>query len=247
MVRKKWELGFGFFLVFLSGVLYYVHFLIFKDPHHIFIYMLGDLAFLPLEVLFVVLIIEKIIGEREKRIRLEKLNVVINTFFSETGYELLGKLLFFDENSDKLKKNFSLDKRWKKSDFIKAIKRFKMYTPLINSRRGNLEELRNFLNEKRNFILSLLENPALLENYHFTDLLWATLHLQEELDFRKQLDVLPETDYQHLSNDIKRVYLLLFEEYFVYAMNLKMKYPYLFSLTYRISPLNPGRKVEVIE
>jgi hypothetical protein len=32
----------------LSAVLYFVHYLVFGDIHHIFIYILGDLAFLPL-------------------------------------------------------------------------------------------------------------------------------------------------------------------------------------------------------
>jgi len=32
----------------LSGIFYFVHYLIFRDVHHIFIYMVGDLAFLPL-------------------------------------------------------------------------------------------------------------------------------------------------------------------------------------------------------
>jgi hypothetical protein len=58
-MRKRFSfityLAIGF--VALSALLYFVHYLIFRDVHHIFIYLLGDLAFLPIEVLLVVIII----------------------------------------------------------------------------------------------------------------------------------------------------------------------------------------------
>ena len=49
----------------LSGIAYFVHYLIFRDIHHIFIYMIGDLAFLPVGVLLIVLIIERVLARRE--------------------------------------------------------------------------------------------------------------------------------------------------------------------------------------
>ena len=54
----------------ISGISYFIHFLIFRDAHHIFIYLLGDIAFLPLEVLLVVLIIERLLARREKKVKL---------------------------------------------------------------------------------------------------------------------------------------------------------------------------------
>ena len=53
----------GFIVV--SAILYYVHYLIFHDTHHIFIFMLHDFAFLPLEVFLVVIVIERILTRRE--------------------------------------------------------------------------------------------------------------------------------------------------------------------------------------
>jgi hypothetical protein len=69
------------FLV-LSAIAYFIHYLIFRDVHHIFIYMVGDLAFLPLEVLLVVLIIERVLARREKNAKLQKLNMVVGALFS---------------------------------------------------------------------------------------------------------------------------------------------------------------------
>ncbi len=80
-------------LVVVSAALYAIHFAIFRDAHHIFLYMVGDLAFVPLEVLMVGLIIERLISVREKRRLAHKLNMVIGAFFSELGTPLLGELL----------------------------------------------------------------------------------------------------------------------------------------------------------
>jgi len=79
------------FLV-LSGIVYFVHYLIFGDIHHIFIYMIGDLGFLPLEVLLVVLIIERVLARREQQAKQQKLNMVVGAFFTEVGYHRTGEL-----------------------------------------------------------------------------------------------------------------------------------------------------------
>jgi hypothetical protein len=57
MKRLSWEIKFGMFLIGLSAILYTVHFLVFNNPDHIYIWSLTSLAFLPISVLFVTLII----------------------------------------------------------------------------------------------------------------------------------------------------------------------------------------------
>ena len=47
---SKWETVLGLGLIVMSALLFFLHFSVFKDAHHIFIYALGDLAFLPIEV-----------------------------------------------------------------------------------------------------------------------------------------------------------------------------------------------------
>src|SRR4030042_1317024 len=77
----------------LSALIYFVHYAIFHDAHHIFIYLVGDLAFLPLEVFLVVIVIERVLARREKQAIMQKLNMVVGAFFRELGTELLKKLL----------------------------------------------------------------------------------------------------------------------------------------------------------
>ncbi|MCX5632614.1 MAG: hypothetical protein NTW93_02915 [Phycisphaerae bacterium] len=47
MKRYGWQIMLGIGLLVLTVVLYLVHFLIFHDARHIFIYLLGDIAFIP--------------------------------------------------------------------------------------------------------------------------------------------------------------------------------------------------------
>ena len=64
----NWQVFLGISLVALSAVFYLVHYAIFRDSHHIFIYLLGDIAFVPIEVLLVTLIIHRLLSAREKRL-----------------------------------------------------------------------------------------------------------------------------------------------------------------------------------
>ncbi|MCJ7828657.1 MAG: hypothetical protein MUP81_02820 [Dehalococcoidia bacterium] len=80
-------------LIALSALIYFIHYAIFHDVHHIFIYMVGDLAFLPLEVFLVIIVVERLLARREKQAIMQKLNMVVGAFFSEVGNELLKRLL----------------------------------------------------------------------------------------------------------------------------------------------------------
>jgi hypothetical protein len=93
--------------------------------------------------------------------------------------------------------------------------------------------------------LGLLENPNLLEHESFTELLWAVFHLTEELAFREDVKQLVDTDYDHISGDIKRAYVLLISEWLTYMKHLKNDYPYLFSLSIRTNPFDPDASPEV--
>jgi len=223
------------FLV-LSGLLYFLHFSIFHDTHHIFIYLLGDLAFLPIEVFLVVIVIERILSQREKRSMLQKLNMVIGAFFSEVGNQLLHNLLSCFASSQEICQRLTVKQDWTHADFKKAIAYANAITDRPSFSSEELERLREFLVQKRPFLLRLLENPNLLEHEHFTDLLWATFHLTEELEARQSFQNLPDTDLAHLAGDIQRVYHHLAAEWECYTEHLKLNYPFLFSLIVRMQP-----------
>jgi len=223
-------------LIAVSALLYFIHYLIFHDAHHLFIYMLGDLAFLPLEVFLVVIVIECVLAGREKQAIMQKLNMVVGAFFSEVGNELLQSLLVcFQKNGD-VSRHLDVKQNWSRADFKKAMAFARTIDAEADFSCLDLHALKKFLVQKRQFLLALLENPNLLEHERFTDLLWATFHLTEELEARESLTDLPKPDLKHIASDTQRVYRLLIVEWLFYVAHLKSKYPYLFSLVARTHP-----------
>jgi len=236
---------FGLLLVLLSVFFYALHYAIFRDAHHIWIYFIGDIGFVFIEVMLVTLIIHQIISEREKRSMLRKLNMVIGAFFSEVGTPLLGSCRDFDTNAAKLANHMIVDDSWSPEHFDQMGKVLKGHNFKIDARAGDLDALKHFIVGKRQFLLGLLENPNLLEHELFTELLWAVFHLAEELSCRTDVKALPENDYRHLAGDIKRAYNLLVREWLAHMEHLKNDYPYLFSLAVRMNPFDPNASPQV--
>ncbi len=228
-------------LLTASAIAYTIHYFIFKDAHHIFIYMLGDLGFLFLDVLLVILLLERLLNRRDKKALLGKLNIVIGTFFSEVGLGLLKRINVFVENWQELEKDCEISPEWEKKDFKRAIGAANEFPFAIDIRVEYLLELREHLIAKRPCLMRMLENPNLFEHEQFTDLLWAIFHLTEELSFRgDELENLPEKDYKHIAEDLRRAYSQLTEQWLLYTLHLKENYPFLFSLAARINPMNPA-------
>ena len=253
-IRKylnNWRVRLGIILIILAAILYITNFLLFRDLHDTLFYLDIDLAFIPIEALIIVLVLEWIIGNREKRNLLQKMNMVIGSFFSEVGTDLLSGISDFDSKTEKIKKRLVMTDKWTRNDFLEASKRIKGYNYNVNIGKDNpdsihyLQELKIFLVDKREFMLRLLANPNLLEHDSFTDLLWAVFHLTEELENRKDLADLPNADYEHLSGDTERAYALLVYEWLQYLEHLMENYPYLFSLAIRTNPFNPDTSVEI--
>jgi hypothetical protein len=220
----------------LTVAVYLIHYAIFRDAHHIFIYLVGDLAFLPLEVLLVALIIDRILSWREKQAMLGKMNMVVGVFFSEMGTRLLGDLLpGFDRSQ--IVTGLGVKANWNADDFRRATEFADKLKPQADCRAIDLDALKGFLSHERDLILRLLENPNLLEHERFTDMLWAVSHLAEELEARPQLENLPKSDEAHIGQDIGRAFTALAAEWLDYVQHLKLHYPYLFSLVLRTHPL----------
>lgn len=244
---KSWTFRIAVFLASASALSYTIHYLIFHDAHHIFLYMIGDFGFLFIDVLLVLLIIERLLSMREKKSMLQKLNMVIGTFFSEVGLELLRRFSDFVENADQLEGEVLVSPKWIRKDFRKAESKTASFEYSIVFDPESLEKLRDFLNGEHAFLVRLLENPNIFENQRFTDLLWAIFHLSEELNFRESLRGLPSTDIAHLKTDIRRAYSKIMTEWIAYTEHLKGRYPFLFSLAIRINPLNPKASPIVME
>jgi hypothetical protein len=241
----RWKLIIATMLILLSLVLFTAHYLIFHDEHHLSIFFVSDLAFIPIEVLIVTLIIDQMLESREKQRKMEKLNMVIGTFFSTFGTPLLTRLTGTDESIGLVKERLVVSTTWNAAMFKDMQKCFDDYTCSVSLARIDLEDFRRFLIDHEEFLLRLVENPMVFEHESFTDLILALNHLTEELKARGDLSLLPPSDKIHLTTDIKRAYTLLIHEWIKYMEYLKNHYPYLFSLAMRKNPFDESASVIV--
>ena len=227
-------------LITLSIAVYTTQLTIFGDPRNTEFYLLQDFAFLPISVLVVTLVLERLLELRDYRQRLEKLRMLIGTFFSWTGYHLLNHLAQMDRSLADYAPGLLARADWTDADFSR------LRATLVDSHfeirvtPADLSALRPFLHERAEFMIRLLENPMILEHESFTELLRAVFHLIEELEFRPEFDDLPPSDLAHLTVDCDRVYRLLVIEWLDHLCYLRKNYPYLYSLAIRVNPFNPG-------
>ena len=233
-------------MLLLSVSLYGLEYLLFGQVREIGFGFLGNLAFLPIYVLFVTFMIERILKQREKDVLRQKMNMVIGVFFSEVGTPFLRDGFAFLVDKEGLAERVKISPQWSSAEF-KALSQFLESGDMkMESRLCSMDCLKGFLVARRNFMLGLLENPNLLEHDGFTELLWAVFHLLEELQARDKLTGLHEADLDHLSGDIRRAYTNLLKQWVVYLQHLKSDYPYLYSLAVRNNPLNPDARVELV-
>lgn len=239
-----WKVKLGLLLLVSSALIYLFAFFYFHNINILIFYIVIDLAFVPLDILIVVLVVESVINKKEKEAIFEKLDMLMSVFFSEIGTELLHNFSKIDTNNPKicglLDKLSTIDDK----TFTKLLKNlndndyeFDLYIP-DGERESFFKGLQNLLKEKREFLIRLLENPNLIEKESFSDLLLSIFHLDEELEARDLTENLPKSDLQHLINDIDRVYFHLVYEWLNHLYYLKNSYPYMFSLAIRTNPFD---------
>jgi hypothetical protein len=234
--QRNWLVIFAICLILISLSLFSIHYLLFHDIHNILLYTLLDLAFLPIEVLLVTVIIQQLLERQAIKSKLEKMNMVIGVFFSEVGTPLLHYFAQHDPAKEEKTDFFISVTSWDLKSYDQKQKDADNFRYLTNVIYEDLPELKEILVSRKEFLVRLLENPVLFEHESFTDLLRAVFHLTEELMYRKNFSDLPASDINHLSGDIIRVYSELTHTWLAYLKYLKLNYPYLYSLALRTNP-----------
>lgn len=250
MKTSRWQLRLAALLLAMAVALYAVRLLAFNDPsmqNEMWRFLLGDVAFLFVQVPIMSMVIDGLIRRREREETRRKLNMVIGAFFSETGQSLLGEIAHADAGLAEVRDVLAPQPSWKAADYGRARAALQGHAPRVELEPHRLERLRDVLAAERSFVIGLLANQTLLEHQSFSDLLWALTHLGEELAARPRLDALTPADARHLANDVQRAYRLLGTEWLSYLQHLQVAYPFLFSLAVRTNPLDPSASVEVAE
>ena len=106
--RQSWYVLLGWSLLFVSAIAYLAQIIIFRRTEDTFFYMLQDIAFVPIQVLLVTLILNELLRRREKRALLGKMNMAIGVFFSEVGTALLRSFAALDPQVEVLRSDLML-------------------------------------------------------------------------------------------------------------------------------------------
>lgn len=163
------------------------------------------------------------------------------------GYRLLSLFSSYDQTLQEISENLLVSPNWTVDDFSSAQKAVKRHDWRIDVGLVELETLLTFLNSKRGLLVSLLENPVLIEQEGFSEAVLAVFHFADELGCRDDVSNLPESDRNHVAGDINRAYQHLVEQWLDYLSHLKDQYPYLYSLAVRKNPFNPQASPQVLE
>ena len=228
-------------LILVSLLIYLVQYFLFRRPSETGFYLLEDLAFVPINVLLVTLGVNTVLVRREKKAVLEKVGIVVNEFFAESGRNILLALKDYPTDCGAIHDKLCVGANWNDRDF-NASRAFFAANPIcVDIRTQDLTLLRSALEKEKDSILRLFENANLMEHDTFTDMLWAVYHVYDELRSRDSLENLPAADLKHLNTDVERAIRLLFGEWLDQMRVLKARYPYLYSLAVRKNPFAPGR------
>lgn len=248
--RLSWKVKFSIVMVLLIIIIYGSNYLVLGDAEHIISYVWTHLGFIPVDILLVAFLLDEIIEKKEKEAMLEKLDMLMSTFFSEVGNDLISQLSSVNKYTANTE-NLKLIKNWDDKDYDAKLAELKSTSIDFQAdvpeeeREEFLENLRVFLASKREFIINLMTNPNLLEKEEFTGLITAILHLDEELEHRKDLALVQDADFGHLNGDMQRVYGKLVYEWVYYLKYLNKHYPYMIALIVRTNPFDADADVYV--
>lgn len=236
MKKDGHTLKLSIYLLAASFLLYLINFAIFRDFHHIAVFMTEDLAFIPFELLVTVVIIERLLERRESKKKKQKINILIEVFFEEVGNELLCKLASTDKNCCEIGCLISNIGNSFENDLSKLSKVIEYHKDVIELKPDDINSIYELLEENRDIFIRFLENPHLTEHDTFTDLLHSVSHFYHEIKFRKNKKAYCEADMLHLIEDAQRVYKYLSEEWLVYMEYIQKEYPFAFNLAIQNVP-----------
>ncbi len=184
---------------------------------------------------------ELFLSKREEESRMQKLHMVIGLFFSEIGTSLLTICSDADPQREEISELLPEGKKWTAEDFDRVREQLQKHDYQLDPDKVDFSEYLKLLRGKRRFLVSLLENPAVMEHEAFTDVLWAVFHLVDELEARDDVSNLLNFDWAHILGDTQRVYERLVMQWLRYMEHMQQRYPYLFARAVRRNPFTKSK------
>ena len=234
MKNLKHYLFVSFILILLSFIMFLFHYLIFGQLENTIYYSFMSLCFIPINILAVTLVFEKLVERRARLERLNKLNMLVGLFFSDIGFTLLKLIVAGDENIHVLDLDFT--------DLKSCETKLKSHNHQVVFENINYSELKELVIGARDILSSLISNESILEHETFADLLMSLMHLRDEIIFIKYTELTPD-DCSHLKGDLTRVYENLTYQWINYLSHLRQFYPYQYSGAIKFNPFTLNKNI----
>lgn len=228
MKNLKHYLFVSFILIFTSFIMFLFHYLMFGQLENTIYYSLMSLCFIPINILGVTLVFEKLEERRSKIERLNKLNMLVGLFFSDVGFHLLKLIAAGDTQINSLNLDFN--------DIKACTNKLAAYEHDINFELIDYSKLKQLVIGSREILSTLIANENILEHEIFTDLLMALMHLRDEILFIQHKEELNHDDCIHLKGDLVRVYKTLTIQWVHYLSHLKQFYPFQYNSAIKFNP-----------
>ncbi|GKX68559.1 hypothetical protein [Inconstantimicrobium mannanitabidum] len=227
MKKFKRYLAASGILLFLSFVMFLVHYLIFGQLENTLYYSLMSLCFIPINILAVTIVFESLAQKRIRAERISKLNMLVGLFFSDIGFYLLKLIVAGDEKVQALDLDFN--------DLKTCRNKLSSHDHEVNFYKIDYPELKSLVISGRDMLSNLISNENILEHETFANLLMSLMHLRDEIMFIQHKELTTE-DCNHLRGDLIRVYKELTFQWINYLEHLKQFYPYQYNSAIKFNP-----------
>lgn len=213
------------------------------------LYLLADIAFVPLEIFLVTMVMDRLLESREKEGRLKKMHMLIGLYYQELGLSLLKTLVLADGKRADFQGPCEVGMNWQTKDFRNLEKWLGERKMEINPEAIDYDQMLILLNQSKELMVSLIANPTLLEHENFSELLMAVNHLRDELTLRNHMKGTEnyKPDYKHWKVDMERVYHLSAVQWIRYIEHLKNDYPFLYNAARVTNPFEEASLIESYE
>jgi hypothetical protein len=228
MKNLKHYLFVSFILILISFIMFLIHDLIFGQLENTIYYSFMNLCFIPINILGVTLVFEKLVERRARIERLNKLNMLVGLFFSDIGFTLLKIIAVGDDKIRYLGLDFN--------DLKSCNDKLSDHEHDIQFEMLDYPKLKELVIGGRDILSNLIVNENILEHETFADLLMALMHLRDEILFIQHKEQLTHDDCVHIKSDLIRVYKALTVQWISYLSHLKHFYPYQYSGAIKFNP-----------
>lgn len=249
---RSWKVDFVIVMVIIAIIIFASRIFFTGDPNEVSSYLWKQIGFIPVNLIIVAFLLDSIISKKEKEAILEKVDMIVGTFFTKIGNDMVYEISIVNENKVQVDNLKSIGE-WEDKDYKNKLKELEEHPVEFDcnlqgvERVEFLENISKRLHDNQEFFISLINNSNLLEKDEFSNLLLSILHLDEELTRRGNFENISDIDFNHLKGDISRVYSNLVYEWVYYLRYLNRFYPYMISLAIRTNPFDCDVDVHITE